>query len=692
LAAFAANQLRSGSVFVRSGAFAALCLAVVDLLLRATRAESPTTFGWWLAADVALFLVVGIAAALAAWLACVPILLARSLAKPRVRKLRGALEATYLTGILFVVLRAAAVAPLLDRTPLQGGTLVLTLLGVGSALAGAFGAIVLPAALRRAAHRARGLTALSVSAALVMGAGALALDMTVLVSLYERAHLVLEGTACLFWGFACALVCAFLGRTSARLRRATYALDALLLLGFALFCAWPSARRGIEAALPYFSERPPYAGRTLRATRQIDALWRGDVGSELSAGLQRLADRYELHDTVIDESWTHPVADTALDVLTPTPLDQDWNIVVFFVDALRNDVAADRAVMPNLAQWDVNATSFSRAYSSGSSTLLALPQMLGCRYDATPKHAPMLLDLAEAHGMRTALFIPTSASEYHTSYYPSFAFQHRDIVSDYDKERRPTAGEIVHRALSWLRAEKPARFLLWLYQFDVHSWADLRSSYVDDIATRWGYSKTNGLSWRYRAAVRGVDDSFARLTSGLEELGLASRTIVLFVADHGEALGQEGFWIHTTYLWESLVRVPLALHVPGLPGRRIEAPVSIVDVVPTIARFISPRPLVESCHGRDVLATEPSAPRRLPILFSAIADGQIVRVGQIGDADRKIVVDLAAGHAQLLRVDVHVAQHEQDISDSEQGALEPMLNQLVRSPIFPRSARMRSSE
>ena len=39
--------------------------------------------------------------------------------------------------------------------------------------------------------------------------------------------------------------------------------------------------------------------------------------------------------------------------------------------------------------------------------------------------------------------------------------------------RRSTASVIVDRSLDWLRTEKPERFFIWLYHYDVHSWGDL---------------------------------------------------------------------------------------------------------------------------------------------------------------------------------------------------------------------------
>jgi uncharacterized protein len=323
---------------------------------------------------------------------------------------------------------------------------------------------------------------------------------------------------------------------------------------------------------------------------------------------------------------------------------------------------------------------FSRAYAPASSTVLTLAPSLGCRYDASPKEAPALLRGAQERGMKTALFIPRSAYDYHQGAFPTFRFEHEDVLAPLlDQPQGATAQALVERSVAWLKNENPSRFMLWLYQFDVHEWGGLPDGYVDPIATASRFSKTDGLPWRYRAAARGVDRAFAQLRAALHELGLLDRTVLLFVADHGEALGQQGFWVHTTYLWESLVRVPLAFEVPGLPARRIDTAVSLVDLPTTLSRFIGPLPDEDRCHGEDLLAADDLGRRRLPILMSAVIDGQLARVGMLGEANRKLVVDLREGDARLLELPT-----EEDVSARDPSEAALMLNRLVRSPIYPR--------
>lgn len=92
---------------------------------------------------------------------------------------------------------------------------------------------------------------------------------------------------------------------------------------------------------------------------------------------------------------------------------------------------------------------------------------------------------------------------------------------------------------------------------------------------------------RGRAAYFGLitylDDKIGRLLETLAETGLAERTLVIYVSDHGEMAGEHGMWRKSNF-YEHAVRVPLVLSWPGrLPGgRRLGEVVSLVDVVATL--------------------------------------------------------------------------------------------------------------
>ncbi len=109
----------------------------------------------------------------------------------------------------------------------------------------------------------------------------------------------------------------------------------------------------------------------------------------------------------------------------------------------------------------------------------------------------------------------------------------------------------------------------------------------------------------YDAAISDADARFSRLRAALEDSGHWNDTLLVFVSDHGEELGDHGGWQHDQSVYEELMRVPLLVKLPAdeRAGERISMPVSLIDVVPTIMGYLEVEAGAE-VRGRNLL--EPS--------------------------------------------------------------------------------------
>ena len=67
----------------------------------------------------------------------------------------------------------------------------------------------------------------------------------------------------------------------------------------------------------------------------------------------------------------------------------------------------------------------------------------------------------------------------------------------------------------------------------------------------------------------------------LDDTELREETIVIFTSDHGEMLGERGMWYKRTF-YERSSKVPLIINGTGLASKRVDVPVSLLDLYPTI--------------------------------------------------------------------------------------------------------------
>jgi choline-sulfatase len=114
-----------------------------------------------------------------------------------------------------------------------------------------------------------------------------------------------------------------------------------------------------------------------------------------------------------------------------------------------------------------------------------------------------------------------------------------------------------------------------------------------------------------------IDEWLGRLRDTLGAVGLADDTIVVFLADHGDMLGERGLWYKMCF-FEWAARVPLIVHAPGrLAPRRVAAPVSHVDLLPTL--------LALADDGGAFDPIDPIDGRSLvPLMTSGGSDGEVL--------------------------------------------------------------------
>jgi hypothetical protein len=554
----------------------------------------------------------------------------------------------------------------------------------------------------RARERGRWIGPLLFALSGFAAAGALIyIDLNVYVALYARLHTLAEVMAgviavCVLGALLHPLL--FRGRG----RKIAGFITVATLAWLFVFVVWKRPRTWLARDLRHAWLEPVYAGRMLSRAQAAEAYLSNPAGWKGAGfiGVDRLKEQYDLGSTTLSPMWEEPLNEPpALKArLDAVRKKQKLNVLVYYVDTLRADVAADPRVMPSLSEFNQQSLSFARAYAPGSDTARSLPALTTGRY--VPKESDEdIIQTGRAHGYKTALVIPQSAHEFLQKEVKGFRFEETVEVLDYAPVRtdvwgygadRPSAGPIVDQLLDWLRKNQEKSFFVWAFNFDQHNWREISDQFIADSAQRFSMPVNAGRP-RYEIVARSIDAEFGRLLKGLDELGLSKNTIVLFVSDHGEGLGRDGFWVHSIFLWESLVRVPLSMRVPGVPPKLVSDPVSLVDLAPTLARFFNPKIDTARYQGDDLLAYSfPERPaRQRPILMQSGTHDAIRRIGIIEPKSQyKLVLQLESGVPELYDVNIDDPDWI-SVADENSTQTMSMLNRLVRSPLFPRPVETR---
>jgi len=144
------------------------------------------------------------------------------------------------------------------------------------------------------------------------------------------------------------------------------------------------------------------------------------------------------------------------------------------------------------------------------------------------------------------------------------------------------------RALAWL-AGATDPFFLWIHYFDPH---DPRVKPSREALDRLGIvpQPQQGLHAHlrhlYDLELQFMDRYIGQVLDELKAAGRLDRMIVVVVADHGEGLGDHGWWTHGI-LYQEQVRLALMIRAPGQPaGRRVDYLVRSIDITPTVLDLV----------------------------------------------------------------------------------------------------------
>lgn len=157
--------------------------------------------------------------------------------------------------------------------------------------------------------------------------------------------------------------------------------------------------------------------------------------------------------------------------------------------------------------------------------------------------------------------------------YAAFLEPHPPYNSAYDNYYDPEEVLLAPAFHEMLGDNVPLR-----YQFNIRYQKEVGRQYPLKDEKTW-----RKLTAQYWGAISLVDKYVGEILECLKENNLWDNTIIVFTSDHGEMMGDYKM-LQKMVMLESSVRVPMMIKIPKLTegGKRIEIPVSQVDLLPTL--------------------------------------------------------------------------------------------------------------
>ncbi|HYU34009.1 MAG TPA: sulfatase [Thermoanaerobaculia bacterium] len=288
------------------------------------------------------------------------------------------------------------------------------------------------------------------------------------------------------------------------------------------------------------------------------------------------------------------------------------NVIIYLVDTLRADrvgpYRSGASITPNIDAFAESATVFENTVAqapwtkpSVTSILTGLnPLVHGVRLldDKLPPEAVTAAELLHAAGFQTAGFSTNWHVRHETGLDQGFGFF--DFAPD-----EAASNLLNQRVFRWLDHLAKPPFFLYVHALDPHAPytppPEYREKFAPDVRPEAGYDFDMKQIWAlrgkerrrrmaeviplYDAEVAFNDHSFGDFLAALRQHGMFEKSLIVFVADHGEEFDEHGDFGHANNLYNETLNIPLIVKWPGQRrGQRVSAVAQHIDLLPTLLR------------------------------------------------------------------------------------------------------------
>ncbi|TKJ29876.1 hypothetical protein CEE39_08745 [bacterium (candidate division B38) B3_B38] len=296
------------------------------------------------------------------------------------------------------------------------------------------------------------------------------------------------------------------------------------------------------------------------------------------------------------------------------------NVLIFVVDAAQpshmSTYGYHRRTTPNIDEVGKDGTIFLNGYCQAVYTRASIASLMTGLYpdvhdvlhpeNKLNNNAVTMTEVFQNSGYQTAAFVAVGNASSAFGFQQGFDYFYESFKQETYTAR---AEDFLPALLPWIEEHRSEPFFLYVHFREPHSLIDPPSPFIDmfdkdyqgtiDPHTDRKRIMSHEIEMTprdlyhiiatYDASICYVDSVIGKIIDKLKSHGLYNRTIIIIIADHGEALWEHGFFGHNIHLYEEISRIPFIIKLPSpavIEGIKNEALVQTIDLFPTLVDIL----------------------------------------------------------------------------------------------------------